>query len=156
MAKFKKGGVTVDMFFDRQKMLNAWNRKEYKILSGTGAYYRKIVRNSMRPGGKKNAVSKPGKPPRYHTKLLRNGILFGYDKSSRSVVIGARKLNGSESAAEVLEKGGTTIVKTLSKNGKRKRRAVKIQARPYVGRASINYQFADAKFKELTASVPFK
>lgn len=84
---------TAKFFFDTPAVEKALDKKERKVLVSTGAHGRKVVQRSMRPGGKKGIVSQPDTPPRTHTKLLRNGILFVYSPATKSVVIGATKLN---------------------------------------------------------------
>lgn len=75
----------------------------------------------------RDPVSRPGKPPLSHTGLLKDNILYGYDPK-RSVVIGPVKLNAKgEDVPRVLEYGGqTTVVQ------KKKKKRVKIKARPYM------------------------
>ncbi len=74
--------------------------------------------------------SKPGQPPRSRLGLLKKFILFGYDSSSRSVVVGPARLNGvvgGPQALEALEEGG----QTRTPQGQ----TVSIKARPFMGPA---------------------
>jgi hypothetical protein len=94
--KFGVGYEIKDMFFDRVKVERLISRDGAKFLNKVGAFIRITARRSMRSGGKKRKPSQPGMPPRYHTKhdvaTLRN-ILYGYDASRQSVIVGPVKLN---------------------------------------------------------------
>jgi hypothetical protein len=94
-------------FFDRQRVLSATSRAERKILSRFGAFVRQRSRTSIRS---RQAISQPGSPPSSHVGLLRQFILFAYDSTRRSVVIGPAALNqkGGE-APRLLEYGGTAV-----------------------------------------------
>lgn len=125
------------MFFDRKVVRSAVDRATRQVFSKFGSHVRRRARNSMRPAPKKSphAVSRPGRPPRSHTGLLKRLIYFGYERQRRSVVIGPVRLNRKVGdAPEALEYGGTSTV-VASLRGKRKKRRVKIAARPYMGPA---------------------
>jgi len=124
--------VTKQMFFDRKAVSGAVDRATRKVLSRFGAFVRTGARHSIR---KRKRVSAPGEPPSSHTGLLRNFILFGYDRGRRSVVIGPQRLNQKVGdAPHALEHGGTsTVVEGL--RGKRKKRRIRIAARPFMGPA---------------------
>jgi hypothetical protein len=148
--------IKVDVFLDRPAILKALDKKRRRVLGRTGSYPRQIVRRSMRSGGKKNRVSDPGQPPRWHTKKLRNSIRFGYDSATDSVVIGAlpyRSPGGG--GAAVLEEGGTVTI-TTTVRGKRTRKRVRVKPRPYIGPNSINHPKAMEKLRELTRDVPLE
>ena len=150
-STFKAGNVSVDMFFDRAKVLDRLHKKEISVLNRTGGESRNTVKRSMRPGGKKGKSSEPGEPPRYQTKKLRDAIVYGYDEQNHSVVIGPLKARAkAENVPHILEYGGTVpnaLVRVVEKTGKRKkdtkykyvRKTVKIAPRPYVGLKSVNY-----------------
>ncbi len=92
-------------FFDRAAVLDAMDKASHRVLLRFGAYVRRSARFLIRSNRK---ASKPGAPPNSHTGLLKQFILFSWDPSSRSVIIGPSKLNRrSENAPEVLEFGGT-------------------------------------------------
>ncbi len=115
-------------FFDRKSVLNAMDKVTVKVLSRFGAYTMTTARGLIRRPGKKGLPSKPGKPPKNVTGLLRDFIFFSYEKNNRSVVIGPTRLNARRSGTpERLEYGGTTVVG----HGKRAHR-VFIAARPYM------------------------
>ena len=117
------------MFFTSKAVLSATDRATRRVLSKFGAYVRRTAKSSIR---KRKAISSPGSPPSSHTGLLKRFILFGYDPSKRSVVIGPLRLTrgGRGDAPRALEEGGTTQV---VRRGRKKR--VKIKARPFMGPA---------------------
>ena len=124
------GIVTKNMFFDSQKVMNATDRATRRVLSKFGAFVRRGAKSSI---GKRKRVSDPGQPPSSHTGLLKKLILFGYDASRQSVVIGPMKLSGRENkdAPEVAEYGGTAKrIFTIRK--KRTVKNVKYKARPFM------------------------
>jgi hypothetical protein len=78
---------------------------------------------------KKKQSSRPGQPPKGHgAQLLKKFLYFGYDSTTRSVVVGPAKLSGRRygMAPSILEGGGAAEI------GKRR---VAIEARPYMGPA---------------------
>lgn len=122
------------MFFDRAKVINAVDQATRKVLSKFGAFVRTAAKSSIRT--RKKAVSAPGQPPFSKTGLLKKFLFFGFDPSTRSVVIGPAKLNSGTNAPEVLEYGGTTTITDRVK-GKKIQRRVRIEARPYMGPAYV-------------------
>ena len=117
------------MFFTSKAVLSVTDRATRRVLSKFGAYVRRTAKSSIR---QRKAISSPGSPPSSHTGLLKRFILFGYDPSKRSVVIGPLRLTrgGRGDAPRALEEGGTTQV---VRRGRKKR--VKIKARPFMGPA---------------------
>jgi len=126
------GFLTKQTFFDRKAVRSAVDRTTRRVLSRFGAFVRRAAKSSIR---KRKRVSAPGEPPSSHTGLLKKFIFFGYDRPRRSVVIGPQRLNQKiGDAPAALEHGGTsTVIEGL--RGKRKKRHVKIKARPYMGPA---------------------
>ena len=124
--------VTKQMFFDRKAVTGAVDKATRKVFSRFGAFVRRGAKSSIR---KRKRISSPGEPPSSHTGLLKRFIFFGYDRQRRSVVIGPQRLNQKVGEApKALEYGGTsTIVEGL--RNRRKKRRVRIQARPYMGPA---------------------
>lgn len=100
-------------FFTSKAVVNRTNKSERVVLSRFGSFVRTTARTSMRPGGKKNAISRAGQPPRTHVGLLRKLLYFGYDFSRRSVVVGPLKFGGSigNGVPRLLEEGGTRRTK---------------------------------------------
>ena len=135
------------LFFDRRSVHSAVDKATHRVLSRFGAFVRTRARTSIRRPKKTNRdgktirlPSEPGEPPRNQTDLLRDSILFAYDPQHRSVVIGPVLLNskGGHHIPETLEYGGTTTVDFWDKSGsdwQRKKRRVKVQARPFMGPA---------------------
>jgi hypothetical protein len=126
------GMVTKQMFFDRDKVRRRTDTGTRRVLSRFGAYVRTTAKHSIR---KRKRISDPGEPPSSHTGLLRRFILFGYDRDRRSVVIGPMRLNQKVGdAPAALEYGGTsTVVEGLRR--RRRKRRIRIAARPYMGPA---------------------
>lgn len=124
--------VTKQMFFDRKAVTSRLDRATRKVLSRFGAFVRTSARHSIR---KRKRASAPGEPPSSHTGLLRRFIFFGYDRDRRSVVIGPQRLNQKVGdAPHALEYGGSsTVVEGL--RGRRRKRRIKVAARPYMGPA---------------------
>ncbi|MEM9108608.1 MAG: hypothetical protein AAGC72_01135 [Planctomycetota bacterium] len=115
--------IDTSTFFDRDKVLDKLDRDERRLLSRAGAFVRRRARSSIR---KRKGISKSGKPPASHTGQYKKSILFGYEKSSRSVVIGPSASFGGSEVPELLEFGGSA---------KRGGRTVNYDARPHMGPA---------------------
>lgn len=165
--------IKLDYFFDRPQVIKRLMEKERKALSGTGAFAMTLVRRSMRSGGKSGISSKPGDPPRYHTKLLRDGILFAYDSAKNSVVVGPRKINGTahRDTAKILQYGGKvrlqekTLVGTRTLRGRGQKQmwrptgrmvTATIAPRPYVGPAArATWTPILTKWRQLIANTKF-
>ena len=138
----KIGMVTKRMFFDRGAVTSATDRATRRLLSRFGAYVRTTAKHSIR---KRKRISDPGEPPSSHTGLLRRFIFFGYDRERGSVVIGPMRLNqkvgdlptcgGQAGAPAALEYGGASTIVAGRGGRKRKKRRVRIAARPYMGPA---------------------
>ena len=113
-----------EVFFTSKKVIEATDAATRQVLSRFGAFVRQRARTSIR---KRKAISEPGNPPSSHTGLLRNGIFFGYDITSRSVVVGPVPLRGRRPVAPpALEYGGTSSTPgTFS-------RTFNVRARPYM------------------------
>ena len=120
------------LFFDRKAVTGKVDRATRMVLSRFGAFVRRAARSSIR---ERRRVSSPGQPPSSHTGLLKKFIFFGYEPARRNVVIGPAKLNQKiGDAPHALERGGTsTVVEGL--RGDRRKRRVKIKARPFMGPA---------------------
>lgn len=110
-----------EMFFDRTAVENAIGRYERKVLSGTGSFGRRVMRNSIRKAPKqrrgRTRVRIAGKPPRYH--VHRNTglrlILFEYNPNVGSVVIGPLKFRRfRRSGAESFSRGRRTRIQNTS------------------------------------------
>jgi len=119
------------LFFDRPKVRKAVDRGKRRALSRAGAFIRQRARTSIR---KRRRSSRPGEPPSSHTGLLRRFILFGYDRQRDSVVVGPVGFKRSR-APNVLEFGGRAVVeigRPRRSGRQRKKRTVRIAARPYM------------------------
>jgi len=98
---------TKSLFFDRDDVIKAMDEKQRKSLSRFGAFVRRRARTSIR---RRKRVSAPGKPPSAHSKdkfATPKNILFFYDPSSASVIIGPVAINGQiGNPLRALEFGG--------------------------------------------------
>jgi hypothetical protein len=120
------------LFFDSKAVRSAVDRTTRRVLSRFGAFVRTAAKHSIR---KRKRISAPGEPPSSHTGLLRRFIFFGYDRGRRSVVIGPERANRKiGDAPAALEYGGTSTVVEGLRNRRRKR-SIRIAARPYMGPA---------------------
>lgn len=115
-ARFGLRASVKNMFFDRAAVRQYLNDHDRKSLSRAGAFVRKRGKSLLR---RRKRVSAPGEPPSVHSTdsyaTLKN-ILFAWDPSTRSVVVGSVGLNvksvfGGTLAAgvvpQVMEFGGT-------------------------------------------------
>ncbi len=127
-----------NLFFDRAMVVREVGKWNAAALSKAGAFVRRRARSSLRRRKKQSA---PGMPPSVHSDdavaTLKN-ILFAYDRSNMSVVIGPVLLNGSQGSVPALHEFGG--VKTLRRTfGKKNPRVVirqaRYPARPFMGPA---------------------
>lgn len=119
-----------DVFFDRPAVKRSVDAAKRRVLSKGGAFIRTAARTSIR---KRKGSAPPGKPPHSHKGTLRRLILFGYDKSSDSVVVGPVGFTRS-TAPNVLEFGGkATLVRR--RRGKLVRERAAYDSRPFMGPA---------------------
>jgi len=118
------------LFFDRPRVVAAVDRAKRKALARGGAFIRQSAKTSIR---KRKGSAPPDKPPHSHEGSLRRLILFGYDRSTDSVVVGPVGFKKS-TAPSVLEFGGKTVI-TRRVRGRLVRQRVKIAERPYMGPA---------------------
>ena len=159
--------VKMQFFFDRPEVLKRLNELEVRTLSRIGAYARQATRNSMKAGGKKKQISRPGEAPRWHTRLLKDHIFFAYQESTHSVVIGPRKLNGrsSEGIPKLLNEGGRKLVEERVKKQGRDSRGrfapstwvrtgrrvmANYRARPYAGPKAKTWKNIIATWRDIT------
>lgn len=123
------------MFFDRPQVQKAVSHANRRALSRAGAFVRTRARTSMR---KRRGTSRPGQPPYAHEGSLRRMILFGYEPSRETVVVGPVGFRSSD-APNVLEFGGRTTVVRRRRSSRMGQRVIKtrvrIAARPYMAPA---------------------
>lgn len=118
-------------FFDAEKVVKALDKATRKALSKFGAFVRTRSRSSIR---RRNGVSKPGQPPYAHQGDIKK-ILFAYDSSAQSVVIGPIRFNGKRGEApKTLEHGGPVVIERKQK-GRVTRKTVQVAARPFMAPA---------------------
>ncbi len=123
------------MFFDRPRVQRAVSHANRRALSRAGAFVRTRARTSMR---KRRGTSRPGRPPYAHQGSLRRMILFGYEPSRETVVVGPVGFRSSD-APNALEFGGRTTVVRRRRSSRMGQRVIKtrvrIAARPYMAPA---------------------
>ena len=122
------------MFFDRLAVIHALDPAKRKALSRAGAFIRTSAKGSIR---KRKGISRPGNPPHSHQGDLRRLILFGYDRSTDSVVIGPVGFKGSP-VPHALEYGGPSVKAAIRHRRGRARRvkiAITVKPRPFMGPA---------------------
>ena len=97
MAALNFGIKNYLAFFDGEKIKSEITRNERRVLSGTGAYGRRVMRNLIKKAPKKKRRDRSGLFPRYHTHPNTGirFILFVYVATTRSVVIGPQRFTTS-------------------------------------------------------------
>lgn len=112
-------------FFDRAEVIREIGRRNAAALSKAGSWVRRTARQSMR---RRKKASSPGTPPSAHSKdnvaTLKN-ILFAWDRSRQSVVVGPVRLNqvqqswitgGNSSVPGIHEFGDVVTVREVSRD----------------------------------------
>lgn len=112
---FRIDFVIKDWFFNTENVKRYVSDVDRAALAKFGAYVRTTALRSMKfkgpsKAGKPGYYSAPGQPPHAHSnqglKRGRFNIVYGYDPSRRSVVIGPRKMPGRNDYRPLaLEKG---------------------------------------------------
>jgi len=108
-------------FIDDARIEREVNRAAMRAQRPAAAWIRITARRSIR---RRRGYSRPGQPPHSHTGLLKRGIFYAWDRSTRSTVIGpvhAPGVEGGGRVPEVLEHGGT-IRQVRRRRGRRVRR----------------------------------
>lgn len=73
-------------FFDKALVEGKIDRQTFVVMSRFGAYVRRDARRSFRRSSAKGP--QPGSPPVNQTGKLKGSILFAWDESARSVIVG--------------------------------------------------------------------
>lgn len=157
-------------FFDRTVVEKSISRNEKRILSGTGAFGRKVMRRNIRKAPKKRRAGRSDVFPRYHEHPntgLRL-ILFSYNPTSRSVVIGPQKFTtksinsksfkrgrrltttSTKPVPQLLNDGGTAVRVLTYRSGHLYRRTVKYRKFPFATFAMFP---TIKKFQQLTQEI---
>ena len=107
-------------FFDSKLVESLTDKATRRALSRVGAYIRTTARRSLR---RRKKSSRPGEPPSTHTAGKRNlkFILFAYERSTESVIVGPVRFGTKVNVANLQEFGGTRRI-TRSRRGKRQAR----------------------------------
>jgi hypothetical protein len=120
------------LFFDRPKVILATDRATRRNLSKAGAFIRQAAKTSIRP---RRGTSPPGSPPFSHEGSLRRLILFGYEPTTKTVVVGPVRFKRGE-APPLLEFGGSARRRRRArKTGKEQTYTARYQPRPFMGPA---------------------
>jgi len=93
-------------FFTPKLITSAVDRRKRRAQSKIGAYMRRSARQRLR---KRKRSARPGESPSMHVGLMKEFLLFSYDSSSESVVIGPVLLGESSFGLNVpslMEHGG--------------------------------------------------
>ena len=126
---FKRG------FFDREGVRKALKTSSSKWLRKWGAITRRIMKNSIKS---KHGVSSPGTPPNSHTGILKKFILFAYEPTSNTVIVGAaltrksKNENTEKPVPQLLNEGGWARITRFRKSGHKYQQTINIRPRPYV------------------------
>lgn len=140
--------VSLDMFFDRAKVIDAMDRKTHRVLSSTGAFGRSVMQRGMRYRKK---ASTPGDYPsaRRGNALLRDGIFFGYNASAREVVVGPRLLDRTDSDVAAM---GKTVPQLINEGGVVSRRMVYDAKKKQMRRTNrpLRWRYRPRPFVDLT------
>lgn len=159
------GRVNFDLFFDRQAVVSRLDRKERRILSGTGSFGRGVMRRSIRKAGKRYDASSATGPPRYHSRgfgSLKDGIFFQADLAGGSVVIGPNRLRtnvtphgGLASSAQLIDEGGTATIRSFRFNSRERPSRITSRRARWRQRSFTEPSYAPTRSKmlELTAKV---
>jgi hypothetical protein len=122
---------------ESKRLLDKVGAAARKALTLQGIDIRRTAKRSMKTV-KDGRPSAPGSPPHRVTGLLADFLLWRYDGTAMSIVVGPVLLSGSKNTSptipEILETGGTEVA--LVRRGKEwKRRPVVIAPRPYMAPA---------------------
>ncbi|MEZ6068271.1 MAG: hypothetical protein R3B90_21730 [Planctomycetaceae bacterium] len=107
-----------------QPLLRAADRAARRVMMRIGGFIRLTASRSLR---KRKGVSRPDGPPHSHGPTLRRNILWSYDPTARSVIVGPRALPGKAGSLRHLEHGGAA---PIVNNGRRVR--ANFAARPFM------------------------
>ncbi len=163
--------VTFDMFFDRQKVINSIDRKSRQVLTRSGAFGRRVMRNKIRKAPKRQSKTRSSLFPRYHGSS-NSGIrliLFGYDPRRQTTIIGPLKFDANRPRAskrgrrivtkpvgktipELLNEGGQAQQIDEQLNGRRETRRINYRKHPY---RDFSMQPTMEFFARQMATLPF-
>ena len=99
------------VFFNDSRLVRSIARAEREVLSKAGAFMMTTARGLIKS---RKSISRPGQPPNSHRGTLKRNIYFGYDLSTRTVVVGAAKLANSNAPA-ALEFGGHSVINPVGR-----------------------------------------
>ena len=120
------------MFFDRARIIAAMDRKSVKALSRAGSFIWTRERTSMK---RRQASASPGSPPNVHGGQLKALNYFGYDPSTKSVVVGPAKFKSGR-VPLLMEVGGSAQI-----NQRKRIKTARYSPHPFMGPA-LNAEIA--------------
>ena len=103
-------------FFDRQTVRSALSNYERRVLTGSGAFGRAVMRNSIKRAPRKKRYRAQPPYPKYHG-AAREGlrvVLFGYDRARHSVAIGSLLFRGTRRTSTRRTKRATITTTDMS------------------------------------------
>ena len=117
-------------FFDEPRVIAAVDAATRRVLSKFGAFVRTTARQSIK---KRKRVSMPMGPPSSHVGTLKRGILFGYDRERKAVVVGPVPFSGTVDSRSLpaLEYGGRSTMR----NRDGTEQSITVAPRPFMGPA---------------------
>lgn len=145
MIRFRPG----KSFFKRQKLDSSVNKAIRVSLIQAGSFVRITARRLIKPAPKlvgrkrydrqrfnrSSNISRPGQPPRLHTRAAQNlrMIRFAYEARNRRVVIGPQlfKMTAGVRIPQVLEHGGRSFIKRKWLGKK----SIRVKKRPFMAPA---------------------
>lgn len=124
--------IKTDLFFDSPRVITVMDRAEKRALSKAGAFVRRRAQNRLR---RRKKSSPPGRPPSRHagTNSSLRFILFLYEPQNHGVVVGPVKFTGGGDVPNLMEQGGTTVVRDKTNNARSK--IARYPRRPFMGPA---------------------
>lgn len=156
--------VAKDFFFDRERVKGAVDEATRAALGEAGSMVMTKARDLIRSGKK---PSKPDKPPKNHTGLLREKIIFMFSPESKSVLIGPtlvafkRDLENGDS----IPTNGQPVPHLLEFGGEFKMKEIKVLTVRWKGkkekishswvrhRRSLAGRYPDAPVRTLTCKI---
>ena len=143
----------IKVVIDKATMDTAYDKYERKVLTRTGAFSRRVMRNSIRRKPKRKAYTPIPPYPRYQANSssgLRL-IIFVYDKIKGTITVGPVKFKSSQrrrfknrtetwsysktSVPQLLNEGGTVNVDQMYKSGRSYFKTYRFRAFPFVNEA---------------------
>lgn len=173
---FTSGGrgvhVSLDMFFDLPGIIAKMDKKTERVLSSTGAFAMSVMQRGMRY---RKSASKPGDYPSARqgrvkkksdlkpgemngNSLLRAKIRFGFESSTKSLIVGPALLDSTDSEVAA---AGKTVPELINFGGTIQRRQIydpKTKQIRYLrrGQKPVRWRYRPRPFVELTKPIAIR